>query len=231
VAFRRARDGDLREREWRAFAGAFELEPAPALAEALRDDLDLGPGLIGTVYERVRPDQPDIALFEQTHDRDGPTGSVAGLRIGVVVRSNVEHSPVSLRASAKRHKILEGLVAGRSGAERLDCAFDPEFDAVVSVYAREAAAAAPLLTGPVRTVLRRLLGEADEVVASATASRTAGGVQRHANGAAPSVAIGPRNLYLALEVGVPFELESLGVLMADLLSLHIALLSASGRGR
>jgi len=164
VAFWRLKDRDLREREWRAFAGAFELEPAPALAETLREDLDLGPGAIATVYERARPDQPDTVVFEQANDRDGPAGTLTGLRIGVVVRSSVEHSSVSLRASARRHKILEGLVAGRSGAQRLDGAFDPEFDAAVSVYAREVDQATALLTRPVRTVLARLLGEADEVV-------------------------------------------------------------------
>ncbi|MCW5818982.1 MAG: hypothetical protein KIT12_03640 [Trueperaceae bacterium] len=231
MAFWRPKDRDLREREWRAFAGAFELEPAPALAETLREDLDLGPGAIATVYERARPDQPDTVVFEQANDRDGPAGTLTGLRIGVVVRSSVEHSSVSLRASARRHKILEGLVAGRSGAQRLDGAFDPEFDAAVSVYAREVDQATALLTRPVRTVLARLLGEADEVVASATASHAKGSVPRHANGAPPSVAIGPLNLYLALEVGVPFELDALGLLMADLLSLHAALLSASGKGR
>lgn len=230
MASRRAKDGDLRAREWREFAGAFGLEPAPTLAETLREDLDLGPGAIADVYELARPDQPDVVVFEQANDRDGPAGTVAGLRIGVVVRSCVDHSPVSLRASAKRHKVLEGLVAGRSGAQRLDGAFDAEFDAAVSVYARDVEPAVALLTRPVRTVLARLLSEADEVVASATAAPTRG-VPRHANGAAPSVAIGPRNLYLALEVGVPFELDALGVLMADLLTLHVALLSAAGRGR
>ncbi len=231
MAFWRAKDRDLREREWRAFADAFELEPAPALAEPLREDLDLGPGAFASVYELVRPGQPDVVVFEQANDREGPAGTATGLRIGVVVRSSVEHSAVSLRASAKRHKVLEGLVAGRSGAQRLDGASDPEFDAAVSVYAREVNEAAALLTRAVRTVLARLLREADEVVASATASRAEGSVPRHANGAAPSVAIGPRNLYLALEVGVPFELDALGVLMADLLSLHVALLSASNRER
>lgn len=55
-------------------------------------------------------------------------------------------------------------------------------------------------------------------------------IPRHGTGPAPSVAIGPRNLYLLLEGENPFPLQALGGAIVDLLSLQAALTAATRRG-
>ncbi len=216
---------DPRGQAWLALAEEFELTPAPELADALREHFDLGPGELGPIYGLSQPGQPQLLAFDQVNHRSGPLGRVANFRTGVVVRARAPHAAVSLRASSKRHAVLEGLEAGRSGAQRLDAAFDEDFDAAVSVYAREGEAAGLMLTSPVRAVLLRLLKAADEALA-ASARRPQRAIPRHASGKAPSVAIGPRNLFLSLEAETPIALDVLENLIVDLLSLHVALLAA-----
>ncbi len=217
---------DAREQGWLALAEEFDLTPVPELADALREHFDLGQGELGPVYGLSRPGQPQVLAFDQVRHRSGPLGRVASFRTGVVVRARVPHAPISLRASTRGHAVLEGLEAGRSGAQRLDVSFDEEFDAAVSVYARKSETATPLLTDPVRTVLLRLLKAADETLATSN-RRPQRGIPRHATGKAPSVAIGPRNLFLSLESETPFALDGLGTLIVDLLSLHVALVAAT----
>jgi hypothetical protein len=212
-----------------AVAAELGLAPAPELAERLLEQFDLGDGELAPIYRRADDGPPQIVVFEHVSARRGPLGRVVSWRTGVVVRSQEAHAAVSLRASAKRHAVLEGLTAGRSGAERLDCSADPDFDAAISVYARDGADAAPLLTGPVKTALTRLLTSTDKVL-SAGARGARERIPRHGTGPAPSVAIGPRNLYLLLEAENPFDLGSLPGAIVDLLSLQAALTAASRRG-
>lgn len=227
MAFRARKHADPRPGEWAAFAGEYDLTPAAEYAEALRAHLDLGPGDLDPVYQLTREGQPQLLVFDQKRQRSGPLGRVNNLRTGVVVRGRVPHSPFSLKANARRHAVLETLEAGRTGGRRLPTEFDAAFDAAVSVYARDVDQALPLLTDPVRTVLARLLRAAETAVADDEGRRAA--VPRHASGAAPSVAIGPRNLFLSLEGREPVALGALSGMIADLLSLHVALVAANRR--
>lgn len=217
-----------RERDWTSVVQEFEMVPAPELAERLREHYDLGSGDLAPIHELTRAGQPQVVAFDQFNARTGPLGRVTTWRTGVVIRSQEAHTQVSLRASAKRHAVLEGLEAGRSGAQRLDCPEDPTFNDAISVYARESAGALPLLTAPVRTVLMRLLVSADQVLAS-SARGARERIPRQATGVAPSVVIGPRSLFLALEAETPFPLESTATAIVAMLSLHAALMAATGR--
>lgn len=220
-----------REEAWADFAAEYEMTPAPELVERMREYFALGQGAIAPVYSLHRPDQPQIVLFDQRRDRTGPTGSVVSLRTGVVIRSPRDYVPVSLRASARRHKVLEEIEARRAGAQRLG--FDDEaFDEQVSVYARDEAAARSVLTPPVRSALSRLLTAADGESSSTPdpdggGSRGAGtgsGVpdQVQPTGVAPQVVIGARNLMALVEPRAPLGFDPLGQLVTDMLTLYAA---------
>lgn len=213
------RGADPRDVAWSEFAAEYEMAPAPDLAERMREYFALGQGVIAPVYSLQRPDQPQIVLFDQRRDRSGPTGSVSSLRTGVVIRSPNDYVPVSLRASARRHKVLEEIEARRAGGQRLE--FDDEqFDAQVSVFARDESAARGVLTPTVRSVLVRLLAAADAV-----SPDTLSGVVPSA-GVAPQVVIGARNLMLVVEPRAPLEFEPLGQLVTDMLTLYAAFTAA-----
>ncbi|MFO7545318.1 MAG: hypothetical protein R6W77_07455 [Trueperaceae bacterium] len=216
------RGASPRDVAWADFAAEYELAPASDLAERMREYFALGQGAIAPVYSLQRPDQPQIVLFDQRRDRSGPTGSVASLRTGVVIRSPHDYVPVSLRASARRHKVLEEIVARRAGGQRLG--FDDEtFDAQVSVFARDETAARSVLTLPVRSVLARLLAAADAV-----APDTVPGPVPSA-GVAPQVVIGARNLMLLVEPRTPLGFAPLGQLVTDMLTLYVAFTAAPRR--
>lgn len=228
MAFWAPKRADPRAGDWAAVAEEFGMTAAPELADWLREHFDLGPGEISPVYRLASPGQPQVVAFDQVSVRSGPLGRVPTWRTGVVIRSDDGDARPSLRASARRHAVLEGLAAGRSGARRLDLSGHGAFDAAVSVYARDDEVVMPLLTGPVRTVLARLLTSTDAVLARGSRGARARS-QRHGTGQAPSVVVGPRNLFLSLDSEEPFALAELGAAIADVLSLQVALQASTPR--
>lgn len=215
------RTSDQRLEAWSAFAAEYELTPVDEMRERMREHFALGPGAIAPVYSLQRTGQPQLVLFDQRRDRSGPAGSVTSLRTGVVVRSGHDHVPVSLRASARRHKVLEEIEARRSGGARL-ALDDAAFDARVSVYARDDALARSVLTPPVRSVLARLLAAADDVEPEATGDTGPIADRPAPVGVAPQVVIGARNLMLLVEPRAPLAFAPLALLMTDMLTLYAA---------
>lgn len=221
---RGAPPADLRLVEWASFSEDYELVLAPELAERLEENFALGEGELTPIYALQRPGQPLVVAFDQRRHRTGPTGSVVNLRTFVAVRGRGIQIAPPMRASAKRGKVLENLEAGRSGAERLSFDQDKEFDDQVSVYTREVAAATAALTPVVRQIMARLLAAADRALLSANGTEGS-----FATTAAPSLVIGNRNLLLCIEPRNALPVGQLGELLADMLSLNVALEDAGRR--
>jgi hypothetical protein len=216
----RTRSGS-RSDEWRSFAATLELVENLEMAEKLRHNLDLGPGVIAPIYSLTRSGQPQLVLFEQTRERHGPAGTVTNVRSCVLLRANGDNDYVSLRATARRNKVMEAIEAGRTGSSRVDTGDDPAFDDRVSVYARDPQAAMALLTDGVRSVLVRLLnpldGSEDPAVIAATVAPAT---------IPPSLVIGNKNLLLTLEGQEAVDFERFTSLTADMLALYAALKGA-----
>src|SRR5690606_34038582 len=177
------------------------------------------PGTIAPIYSLTRSGQPQLVLFEQTRDRHGPAGSVSNVRSCVLLRANGDDDYVSLRATARRNKVLESLEAGRTGSSRVEVADDPYFDQRVSVYARDIQSASALLKDSVKTVLVRLLNpvaateQEGEEIAATVAPAT---IQ-------PSLVIGNKNLLLIVEGQEAIDFDRFTALTADVLALYAAL--------
>lgn len=218
MAFWGRRQAGGRDRQWREFARTLELAETLEMAEKLRHNLDLGPGDIAPVYSLTRSGQPQLVLFEQSRARSGPTGTVASVRSCVLLRANGDADFVSLRATARRNKVLESLEAGRTGSSRIEAGDDPEFDSRVSVYARDTAGAARLLTDAVKAVMLRLVDQGgpatDEGDIPATVARTP---------VPPSLVVGNKNLLLVIEGSDPIGFERYTDLTADMLALYAAI--------
>lgn len=217
-------NADERLTQWRAFAREFELEGADDLAESLQQQFGLYDGELVHVHALRRQGQPMLVVFDKQRQRSGPTGSVSNLHTFVAVRGVRPQSAPPMRATARRGKALEALEAGRSGARRLSLNNVPDFDDSVSVYTREPNTARAVLTPPVRTVLRRLILAADEAMLAANGSEAGA-----ATSVGPSLVVGQRDLLLCLEPRRPLPVTALGGLLADMLSLHVALDDAGRR--
>jgi len=222
MSFWSRRSSGGRAAQWRAFAGSLELVETLEMAEKLRHNLDLGDGVIAPIYSLTRSGQPQLVLFEQARDRSGPTGSVSSLRSCVLLRANGDNDFVSLRASARRSQVLEAIEAGRTGSTRVAVPADPTFDARVSVYARDEAAASALLSAGVREVLLRLLNPdqpeqraADDIPDTVTQAALP-----------PSLVIGNKNLLLTVEGSSAVDFERYTSLTADMLALYAGLRAA-----
>lgn len=219
MAFWGRRRSVSRADDWRAFAESLELAENLEMAEKLRHNLDLGPGTIEPIYSLTRSGQPQLVLFEQTRERHGPAGTARNVRSCVLLRANGDNDYVSLRATARRNKVLEALEAGRTGSSRLPTEDDPDFDARVSVYARDPQAALVLLTDSVRGVLVRLLSAGDE---PATDPDDIASTVRPAT-IPPSLVIGNKNLLLTVEAQEPIDFDRFTALTVDVLALYAAL--------
>jgi hypothetical protein len=216
----RTRSGS-RTNEWRSFAASLELVENLEMAEKLRHNLDLGPGVIEPIYSLTRAGQPQLVLFEQTRERHGPAGTVTNVRSCVLLRANGDNDYVSLRATARRNKVMEAIEAGRTGSSRVDTGADPAFDDRVSVYARDPLAALALLTDGVRSILVRLLNplegaETSEDIAATVAPATI----------PPSLVIGNKNLLLMVEGQEAIDFDRFTTVTADMLALYAALRAA-----
>jgi hypothetical protein len=193
---------------WGELARRLELVDASDVGERIHRWLDLGDAHLAPVYQLRRPGLPAAYLFDALHERQGPSGRVSWTRRCCLVRSEVPVSRVSFRATARQNKVLESLEASRSGAVRVAVTADPVFDAAVSVYARDATAAAAALTPPVRRVLQRLL------------------VERAAPDA--RLVVGEQHLVSSFETQPGDAMVTLEQVLADTLSL--ATLLPTGRG-
>ena len=206
--FRRRTPQTTRFDRWRSLADRLELVDASDHAERIRRWLDLDVSALEPLYALRRPGLPVTYLFDTVSERRGPSGVVRVLHRYCLVRSEGEVSRVAFRATARQDKVLESLQASRSGAVRVGLAHVPDFDRVVSLYARAEAALAPLMTAPVRSVLKRLLAE-----------REAPGV---------SLVVGERHVVVRFVVSEDDALTLLEQLLADTLSL-VSLLPAVQR--
>ena len=185
-----------------------ELDEASDTAERIRRWLDLGASEVDPAYVLRRPGLPTTFVFDALSERRGPSGSVRVLHRHCLVRSEGEVSRVAFRATARQDKVLESLQASRSGAVRVALAHAPAFDALVSLYARDEAALAPLMTAPLRAVLQRML------------------VERGAPGV--GLVVGERHLVVRFVASEEDDLTLLEQLLADTLSL-VSLLPAVQR--
>lgn len=215
---------DARTEQWLGFARELELEESGELEGRLKDHLDLGPGALAPVYALRRPGQPHLVLFDQQRERSGPTGVVRRLRTCVLVRTVTDTLPVSWRASAKRNSIVESLEASRSGGVRLELADDPDFDARVSVYARDAAAVRAVLAPAVKSVLLTLLEPFDGSWQTAVVDPYH--LPRNTSGSA-NLVVGARSLLLWAEPDEPLPFGKLLDLTTGMLSLYAALNAAA----
>lgn len=219
MAFWSRKSGGGRAAQWRDFAGSLELVETLEMAEKLRHNLDLGDGVIAPIYSLTRPGQPQLVLFEQTRDRSGPAGSVTSLRSCVLLRANGDNDFLSLRATARRSRVLEAIEAGRTGSSRVSVTDDPTFDARVSVYARDESGVGALLTESVRGILMRLLNPTvDESDDEEEIPDTVGPAS-----IPPSLVIGNKNLLLIVEGPTALDFERYTSLTADMLALYAGL--------
>lgn len=208
VFFRRRPAEETRSDRWRQLAERLELVDASDHAERIARWLDLDVSALEPVYVLRRPALPSAYLFDTLSERRGPTGTVRVLHRHCLVRSEGEVSRVAFRATPRQDKVLESLQASRSGAVRVAIAHAPDFDAAVSLYARDELALPSLMTAPVRAVLLRLLAE-----------REAPGI---------SLVVGQRHLVVRFVTTEGESLRLLELLLADALSLT-ALLGAVQR--
>ncbi|MEJ2667171.1 MAG: hypothetical protein P8Z81_08765 [Deinococcales bacterium] len=146
-----------RAQQWREFARRLELADASAQDARLRDWFDLGDSALSPLMSLRRQGQPTLFFFDQERERSGPAGAVTSLVSGVLLRAPEPLAAASLRALPRGNPVLESIVAGRTGSRRLELAERPDFDAEVSVFARDEEAARAWLTKPVQAVMQRLL--------------------------------------------------------------------------
>lgn len=219
-----------REEQWASFAAELELEASAELAGRLRDHLDLGDGELRPVYALRRPNQPQLVLFDQLRERSGPTGAVRRLRTSVLLRTASDTLPASWRASARRNRVVESLEASRSGGVRLELADTaPDFDARVSVYAREVDEVRPILVPAVREVLLRLLApfearEGHEAASEPVELPTSAARSAH-------LVAGARSLWLWAEPDAPLPFDRLLDLTGEMLGLYAALCAVASAPR
>jgi len=187
-----------RRQLWREFAGRLELADASPKDARLRDWFDLGDAPLSPLVSLVREGQPTLYFFDQVRERSGPTGSVSSLVTGVLLRAPGRLAAASLRALPRGNPVLERIVAGRTGSRRLALPELPDFDAQVSVFARDEGAARQWLTKPVQGVIQRLLID---------------------RGMAATLVVGGRHLLTLCEGAEPAPFEALEAIATDLLTL------------
>lgn len=206
-----------RSAAWRDLAGRLELADASSVAERMRRYLALGEVEVGPLYALKRDGQPTLYLFDFRGERRGPAGAVHRVASGCLLRSRTPFAPLPLRAIPKQNPVLEQIEAGRAGGQPVDPPGPVDFAERVTVIARDPQAAASALTGPVRTVLERVLHgrEAARVVVG----------ERHILtlfDAAREPGDGPGD-------GTP--LETLELVASDLLALYAALVAQGAAER
>ncbi|HKI58476.1 MAG TPA: hypothetical protein VKA00_04545 [Trueperaceae bacterium] len=189
-----------RRQEWREFARRLELTDASQQDARLRDWFDLGDSPLSPLLSLRRKGQPTLFFFDQERERSGPAGTVTSLVTGALLRAPEPLAVASLRALPRGNPVLESIVAGRTGSRRLDLGELPDFDAQVSVFARDEEAARAWLTKPVQRVIQRML------------------VGR---GVTPTLVVGGWHMLTLCEGGDPAGFEALESVATDLLTLFV----------
>lgn len=198
MLFRSRRRTRPRLQQWRDFQDRLELSDASQQDVRLRDWLDLGDSPLAPLLSLRRQGQPTLFFFDQERERTGPAGAVTSLVTGVLLRAPDPLAAASLRALPRGNPVLESIVAGRTGSRRLDLGELPDFDADVSVFARDEEGARAWLTKPVQYVMRRML------------------VTRGAN---PTLVVGGWNMLALCEGSEPTDFDALEAIASDLLTL------------
>lgn len=198
MVFRSRRRKPTRRQQWRAFARHLELADASQQDAALRDWFDLGDSPLSPLLSLRRQGQPTLFFFDQQRARTGPAGSVSHLVTGALLRAPTPLAVASLRALPRGNPVLESIVEGRTGSRRLDLGELPDFDAQVSVFARDDAPARAWLTKPVQRVIQRLLVE---------------------RGLTPTLLVGGSHMLALCEGSEPAGFDALEALATDLLTL------------
>jgi len=207
MLFRGRRRSPSRREQWRDFARRLELADAQQQETRLREWLDLGESALAPLYGLRRSGQPTLFLFDQERARSGPTGSVTTLATGVLLRAIAPLAAAPLRAQARRNPVLESIEAGRTGSRRLALSELPDFDAEVSVFARDEAAARAWLTRPVQRVMQRMLVD---------------------RGVSPMLVVGSRHMLVLCEGPQAAPFEALEALAADLFTLFAMVEGTAG---
>jgi len=210
MLFRARRRTPTRRDQWRDFARRLELIDAAPQEARLRDWFDLGDSVLEPLYGLRRQGQPTLFLFDQERARSGPTGSVSSLVTGAILRAPGPLAVAPMRAQAKGNPVMEAIEAGRTGSRRLSLEDLPDFDAGISVFARDEAAARVWLTKAVQRVLQRML------------------VGRSVS---PVLVVGSRNMLALCEGIEPAPFEALEALAADLFTLYAMVESGPTGGR
>jgi len=187
-----------RRQQWREFTRRLELSDASAQDARLRDWFDLGDSPLAPLLSLRRQGQPTLFFFDQERQRSGPAGAVTNLVTGVLLRAPEPLAAASLRALPRGNPVLESIVAGRTGSRRLELGELPDFDAQVSVFARDEEGARSWLTKPVQYVIRRMLV---------------------ARGVSPTLVVGGWHMLALCEGAEPAGFDGLEAIATDLLTL------------
>ncbi len=209
MLFRGRQRNPSRREQWRDFARRLELADAQQQETRLREWLDLGERALEPLYGLRRSGQPTLFLFDQERARSGPTGSVRTLATGVLLRAPAPLAAAPLRAQTRRNPVLESIEAGRTGSRRLTLSELSDFDAEVSVFARDEDAARAWLTRPVQRVMQRML------------------VGR---GVSPMLVVGSRHMLVLCEGSEAAPFEALEALATDLFTLFAMVEGTAGGG-
>lgn len=200
--FRRAKREPTRADHWAELAERLELEDAVDRSERIGRNLALDGATLGPMYALRRGGQPSLYLFDLERGWKGPAGGVAKRGSGALLRARRPFVQHGFRAIPKGHAVVERIEAGRSGGERVHVDEDDAFAERVTVFSRDPAEGAHLLTAPVRSILERALAET--------------GMDR--------VLVGERHI-LSVRERDALAMDGFERLAADVLSLYAALVS------
>lgn len=198
MLFRSRRRDASRRQQWRAFQTRLELADASQQDGRVREWFDLGDAPLTPLLSLRRERQPTLYFFDQQRARSGPAGAVTSLVSGVLLRAPAPLAAASLRALPRGNPVLESIVAGRTGSRRLSLGELPDFDAQVSVFARDLEEARAWLTKPVQRIIQRMLVE---------------------RGVTPTLVVGGWHMLVLCEGGEPAGFDALESIATDLLTL------------
>ncbi len=200
--FRRNGRTDPREAAWQEQAASLGLSLCEDGQELLEPFLDLSSTPVASgVYRATETGGLQLFTFDLLSDDRSPGRHE--LAAACLLVADREFCPVPMRVERQLRSQLADIQAGASQAQVVHTGAADGFDERVTVVARDAEAAGRVMRAPVRQAVSRLL------------ERT---------GQTPVVTMNSRQL-LAQVKADQFELAGLGNLLADMLSLYVAVSS------